>query len=346
MAAGGGGAAKSAMIKSVVFSFLVRGLFIYIAQVVTSISGAGSPVAVGGVSVEAGEALFWGRGKCSTCHSIGEKGSAIRCPNLGITGDPYTLGMPMALRAVERAKERSQKTGKPYTAIDYLVESHYAPSAYVVEGFKDEMPVVWQPPIALSADDEIAIEMYIMTLGGEPDAAAIASSAEFAVMKKAIASVRGSGGAAPVAFKPYLPGDPAKGEAMFFDPDFKAPCSKCHTVKGKGGKVGPELTNVAGTRTPQFMLEAILEPSKEIASGFEPMLIVTNSDEFIAGIKKNEDDTAVEIADGATGELKKIKKSDIKKMVQQKVSIMPGNFKELLSVEELHDLLAYLLTLS
>ena len=337
--------AKGAIVKSVVFTFVVMGLFIYIAQVVTSISGAGQTVAVAGVSPEAGEALFWGRGKCSTCHSVGEKGSAIRCPNLGLVDAPYALGLPMAQRAVERAKERAQKTGKPFTAIDYLVESHYAPSAYVVEGFKDEMPVVWQPPISLSADDEIAIELYVMSLGGEPDAAAIQNSAEFAIMKKAIASAGGGKGATQVAFKPYLPGDPAKGEQMFFDPDFKAPCAKCHTVKGKGGKVGPELTNVAGTRTPQFMLEAILEPSKEIASGYEPLLIVTNDDEFIAGIKKNEDDTTVEIAD-ASGELKKIKKSNIKKMVQQKVSIMPGNFKDLLSVEELHDLLAYLVTLN
>ena len=143
----GGGSASGAMIKSVIFTFLVMGFFIYIASVVTSISGAGQKATVVGVSPEAGESLFFGRGKCSTCHSIGERGSAIRCPNLGITDAPYTLGMPIAQRAVERAKERASKTGQPYTAVDYLVESHYAPSAYVVQGFKDEMPVVWQPPI-------------------------------------------------------------------------------------------------------------------------------------------------------------------------------------------------------
>jgi len=337
--------AKGAILKSVVFTFVVMGLFIYIAQVVTSISGAGQKVAVVGVSAEAGESLFWGRGKCSTCHSVGDKGSAIRCPNLGLVDAPYSLGMPIAQRAVERAKERTKQTGKPYTAVDYLIESHYDPHAYVVQGFKDEMPIVWQPPIALSADDEIAIELYVMSLGGEPDAAAIQNSPMFAVIKKAIGSGGGGGGATQVAFKPYLPGDPANGEKIFFDPDSKTPCAKCHTVKGKGGKVGPELTNVAGTRTAQFIIESILEPSKEIASGYEPFLVVTNTDEFIAGIKKGEDATSVEIIDGS-GDVKKIKKSDIKKMVQQKVSIMPGNFRDLLSVEELHDLVAYLLTLT
>ncbi len=334
---------KGAMIKSVVFTFLVMGFFVYISYVVTAISGAGQKPTVVGVSPEAGESLFFGRGKCSTCHSIGERGSAIRCPNLGVIDQPYTLGMPIAQRAVERAKERTSKTGQTYTAVDYLVESHYDPSAYVVQGFKNEMPVVWQPPIALSVDDEMAIELFVMSLGGEPDLAAIQNSKEFALIKKAIGSQAGT--ATQVAFKPYLPGDPAAGEKIFFDPDSKTPCAKCHTVKGKGGKVGPELTSVAGTRTPQFILESILDPSKEIASGYEAFLVVTNEDEFITGIKKGEDATTVEIIEGS-GDLRKIKKSDIKKMVQQKISIMPGNFRDLLSVEELHDLLAYLLTLT
>ena len=164
-------------------------------------------------------------------------------------------------------------------------------------------------------------------------------------MKKAISSQGGGGGATPVAFKPYLSGDPAAGEKIFFDPDSKTPCAKCHTVKGRGGKVGPELTSVAGTRTPQFIIESILDPSKEIASGYEAFLVVTNDGEYITGIKKNEDANTIEILDDS-GELKKLKKSDIKKIVQQKISIMPGNFKDLLSVQELHDLLAYLLTLS
>ena len=74
----GDGSASGAMIKSVIFTFLVMGFFIYIASVVTSISGAGQKATVVGVSPEAGESLFFGRGKCSTCHSIGERGSAIR----------------------------------------------------------------------------------------------------------------------------------------------------------------------------------------------------------------------------------------------------------------------------
>ena len=339
-----GSKAKNAMIRSVVFTLVVMGLFVYIAKVVTGISGAKSAVFTG-ATVESGESLFFGRGKCSTCHSIGDRGSAIRCPNLGVVDAAYALGLPIAQRAAERAKERAKQTGQAYTDVDYLVESHYDPSAYVVQGFKNEMPIVWQPPIALSADEELAVDLFVMSIGGQPDAAAIQGSRFFGLLKKARSSQSDEGTAVLTSFQPYMQGDPEAGEKIFFDPESKTPCAKCHTVKGRGGKVGPDLTNVGGTRTSQYILDSILEPSKDIAGGFESFLVVTNDGEFITGIKKNEDEKSIEILE-ASGDLKKLKKSDIKKMAQQKISIMPGNFRDLLSVKELHDLMAFLLGLT
>lgn len=37
--------------------------------------------------------------------------------------------------------------------------------------------------------------------------------------------------------------DPVRGETLF-----KQRCAMCHTVKGKGGKLGPDLTGVAGRK--------------------------------------------------------------------------------------------------
>ena len=93
------------------------------------------------ISPEGGEAIYWGKGRCFTCHSIGDNGSAVRCPNHGVWGDKFPLAM--GARAVERAKEREKETGLPYTATDYLVESLANPGAYVVDGFKNEMAVVF-----------------------------------------------------------------------------------------------------------------------------------------------------------------------------------------------------------
>jgi len=44
-------------------------------------------------------------------------------------------------------------------------------------------------------------------------------------------------------------------------------------------------------------------------------------------------------------EIQKIAKAEIQQRAPQKTSLMPGNFKEILTVEEFHDLLAFVLTL-
>lgn len=339
-----GGAAR-AFWRSVLFVLCVLGVYIYIAEVITDISGqAHRGAAAVGVGPEQGREIFFGKGKCSTCHSLGTEGSAIRCPNLGVqdgAGPPFDR--PIIQRAELRAKERSAKTGKPYTATDYIIESHFDPGAYVVEGFKNEMPVIWKPPISLNADEEVSVDAFLQSLGGEVDLAAITNSPIYAELKKNLKTLEQepAGG----GFALYLQGDPKEGEKIFFDPDSPTPCAKCHTVKGQGGKVGPELTNVAGSRTAQDIVESVLEPSKQIASGFEPFLVETKAGDFITGVKKGEDAESFEILDDQ-GEIRKIPKADIQAIVPQKISIMPGNFREILTMEQFHNLMAFLLTLT
>ncbi len=331
---------QSAFLKATVFTVGLCAIYIYIGEVITEISGGAKTAATAaGVSPEAGEAIFWGKGKCHTCHSLGSRGSAIRGPNLGVDGARFPL--PIGLRAEERAKEMSQKSGKPITAADYLVQTHHDPGAYVVEGYKNEMPAAWKAPIKLKPEEVLAVDLYLQSQGGEPKVEALASSQYYIQMKKAAESQKG---APAETFRPYLKGDPEKGKALFFDPESKAPCAKCHMVGDQGGKVGPELTNVSGTRDLPYVIESILEPSAQIASGFEPFLIVTKDGEFVNGVKKAEDDQSVTLADNE-GQQRKVPKAKIEKMVQQKKSIMPDNFRELLTMEEFHDLLAYLETL-
>lgn len=320
------------------FTVAVVALFALLGETITRISGesqrssAAAPAA-GDVSPEAGEAIFWGKGKCFTCHAVGNRGGAIRGPDQGETGP---LRLPIGARAEGRARERTQATGRPYTATDYLVESLLDPGAYVVEGFKNEMPAPMRPPIGLTADEVRAVIAYLQSLGGTVDVAAIRLPAA------ALAAARQS--AAASAWAPYLAGDPKKGEDLFFNPESNAACGKCHAVGGKGGQVGPELTHVGGTRDPRFIVESILDASKEIASGYEAVLVITRDGRYITGIVRREDAAAIEIAD-AQSQAHKVPKTEIAQRVPQKVSLMPGNFREILTVEELHDLLAYLTAL-
>lgn len=316
------------------FTLILVGLFVWAGDVITSVSGGGTASAAlsEGVSVDNGELIFWGKGKCHTCHSVGTRGSRIRCPNLGQSDQ----GASMGLRTVDRAQERSQETGQAYTAADYLIESIVDPSAHVVEGFKDEMPKVYEPPISLKPDDIMSVLVYLQSLGGAPDPGALSLPPE----------VRAAAGKSPELspWEPYLLGDPAEGEAFFFDTEGSAACGKCHRVNERGGEIGPELTGLAGTRTAEFIVESMLEPSVQIASGFETVLIQTIGGRLIDGIIRSETTDTMELMT-KDGDVLAISKSEIDRQKIQETSLMPSNFSELLTVEQLHDLLAFLLTL-
>ena len=148
-------------------------------------------------------------------------------------------------------------------------------------------------------------------------------------------------------WKQYLSakGDPKRGEKIYNDPEGTASCVKCHLVKGRGGAVGPELSFVGTSRTREFLLESILDPDAVITSGYKTILILTKDRNFITGIKKNEDDSGFDIVD-KNGKDRHIPRNRIKKFKTQKTSTMPGNFKDLLEVQEVADILAYLNTLT
>ena len=139
-------------------------------------------------------------------------------------------------------------------------------------------------------------------------------------------------------------GDPVIGKKLFFDSEGKANCGKCHTVSGQGGKVGPQLSFVGTSRTQAFLLESILNPKAVITSGYSSILILTKKGKFITGVKRNEDDSSIDLMD-KEGNALHVSKDEIKKYKTQKISIMPGNFKDILTQDEVRHLLAYLGTL-
>jgi putative heme-binding domain-containing protein len=141
-----------------------------------------------------------------------------------------------------------------------------------------------------------------------------------------------------------MEGDPEAGKALFFDADSPAGCAKCHRVGGQGGSVGPELTGLAGRQPPDYILESILFPSKVIASGYEPVLVKTKDGRFLNGVLRRNDATGVTFVD-KDGKTVTVPKADIEVADTKQPSLMPGNFAEVLTVKDLHDLLAYVQSL-
>ena len=318
-----------ALIKVFTFMIVLVVIFLWVGYTVTAMTGGErKSQTIVGINPEAGEAIFWGKGRCSTCHSIGDKGSAVRCPNLGVFGEKFTS--PIGLRAAERAKERETQTGKPYTAVDYLLECVGNPPAYIVEGYKNEMPIVYAPPISLTLDEVKAVVSYLQSQGGEVNIEAINNPpGEGKNLLNRIAAAVSAGG-----------GDPTNGEKAFFDASGAA-CGTCHTIKGNGKAVGPDLSAI-GTKGVKHIQESIIDPSTTITKGFESFKITTKDNNMIVGLKKGEDGEGVEILT-AKGEVVKVSKSNIAEIVQETKSLMPEELREYITVKDYQDIVAYML---
>src|SRR5262249_56593 len=96
------------------------------------------------------------------------------------------------------------------------------------------------------------------------------------------------------AWKPYLAGDPRTGQLLFFNPQSKIQCAKSHSVGGEGGHIGPVLDRIASRRAPEFVMESILEPSREIAPEYESVTVATKDGRVITGLRINETNFSIQ----------------------------------------------------
>ena len=91
-------------------------------------------------------------------------------------------------------------------------------------------------------------------------------------------------------------------------------------------------------------MESILEPSKDIAPEYEAVAVATNDGRVITGIRINETNFGIQLRE-ENGRFHSLRKRDLDEIQVMKKSLMPENLAELLTVKELHDLFAYLMTL-
>ena len=137
-----------------------------------------------------------------------------------------------------------------------------------------------------------------------------------------------------------LPGDPKRGEEIFFG---KAGCSNCHMAAGAGGFIGPDLTSFGQTHSAEKIKAAITDPGERDAN--KPLVTaVMTSGESIQGILRNEDNFSLQLQ-SLDGTFHFLSKSDLKSIDRGSGSIMPADYASRLSPEQLNDLISYLLEL-
>ncbi len=187
---------------------------------------------------------------CMACHTME--------PGAGVKGGGR--GPNLADVAVRRARG---VTGGPGSLVEYLVQSLYEPSAYVVEGFMNIMPASTGAPAKLTYEEVVAVVNYLESLGGKPSVK--------------IGDIPRPSGAAAAAAAPAAAAttDP---KALFESQG----CAGCHSLEPGKKVLGPSLA-AAGLRetaaarkmsVEAFIAESIVDPkayeSKEFPSGVMP----------------------------------------------------------------------------
>ncbi|HEU5433411.1 MAG TPA: hypothetical protein VFU81_17230, partial [Thermomicrobiales bacterium] len=130
-------------------------------------------------------------------------------------------------------------------------------------------------------DGELAAQL-LMNLNGSPSGDS-----------PAINSLREAADARPTdeaAWRDWLAGegDAEVGRRVFFHPQGPR-CYACHTIDGRGGAIGPELSTIGRSRPAEHLITSLLKPSQDIAPRFTTWTIVTSDGRQLTGMIVDED---------------------------------------------------------
>jgi len=144
-------------------------------------------------------------------------------------------------------------------------------------------------------------------------------------------------------------GNAAHGKELFYG---DANCSICHMVNGKGGRLGPDLSGVGGSRTRAAIIDSVRNPSNRLAWGlteatkefpqeYETVTVVTEDGKQLKGVTLNEDSFSVQIMDMGEN-IHLLEKDKLKSFQKTRESAMPKYDADALSDKDLEDIVAYL----
>ncbi len=137
-------------------------------------------------------------------------------------------------------------------------------------------------------------------------------------------------------------GNAERGRKLFFEKP-EANCAKCHRVGQTGGDLGPALDGIGSRETRQALLDSMLKPNARIIEGYDSVVLLLTNKTGVSGILKRETDLQLHILTPEDG-LLSIDKSSIE-IRQRGLSPMPEGLDQVLSAQDLSDLVEYLASL-
>ncbi len=122
-----------------------------------------------------------------------------------------------------------------------------------------------------------------------------------------------------------------------------AQCAVCHRVGHGGGLIGPDLTGVAGRFNRRDLLASIVDPSRVIDEKYLSTTFTLRDGSAVTGTVEREDEAALHLRENpALPATRALAKTEIARRESSPVSPMPAGLLNILSENQILDLLAYL----
>jgi putative heme-binding domain-containing protein len=121
---------------------------------------------------------------------------------------------------------------------------------------------------------------------------------------------------------------------------FQKTCASCHTLYGKGGNIGPDLTG-ANRDNIDYILQNVLDPSATVTADYRVTLLQLDDGRVLSGLVKARTDRTVTLQ--TVNETLTIEAATIEGEKLTDQSIMPDGQLDPMTPEQVRDLVAYLM---
>ena len=137
-------------------------------------------------------------------------------------------------------------------------------------------------------------------------------------------------------------GNVQRGMKVFYESS--AACFACNDPPKGAARLGPDLTSLKTTLSPEQLVNALLRPSELIDKAYAQVTVLDVDGQVRMGIRVEENETQIVLRNLAAPDPITITKDEIDEIQESAVSLMPENLmRQLKSRKEFDDLLRYVL---
>jgi putative heme-binding domain-containing protein len=133
-------------------------------------------------------------------------------------------------------------------------------------------------------------------------------------------------------------GDAASGEKLYTG---KGRCASCHTIGGRGGAIGPDLSDIGARRNLAYLRESLINPEAAVPEGFLEVQLAARNGRRITGVRLNEDTFSIQIRD-LSGNFRSFFKTELAELNKRPGKSPMPSYSDIFTQSELDDIVAFL----